>query len=56
MRRIRLRYSLYYAMPEGKPGEDRRIDVTLSDHAQKQNPEARVRARTGYRIPTGTSR
>ena len=23
MRRIRLRYSLYYAMPDGKPGEQR---------------------------------
>jgi hypothetical protein len=56
MRRIRLRHSLYYAMPAGKPGEERRIDVTLSDEARKRNSEARVRARTGYRVPTGTSK
>jgi len=56
IRRIRLRYSLYYAMPGGKPGEERKIDVTLSEAARKRNPEARVRARTGYHAPKGDSK
>jgi hypothetical protein len=51
MRRLRLRYTLQYAMPQGKPGEERRIQVMLSGDAQAKNPQARVRARTGYRIP-----
>src|SRR5262249_53359311 len=33
MRRIRTRYSLYYAMPEAKPGETRSVAVQLADAA-----------------------
>ncbi len=51
MHRLRLRYSLYYVMPQGEPGEERSIRVTLVGEAQTRNPNARVRARTGYRIP-----
>jgi hypothetical protein len=51
MHRIRSRYSLYYAMPPGKPGAARNIHVELSDQAQQRFPKARVRARHGYRIP-----
>jgi VWFA-related protein len=51
IRRIRLRYSLYYAQPEGKPGEERKIKVTLAGDAQQQNPQGRVRSRFGYKIP-----
>jgi VWFA-related protein len=46
LRRIRLRYSLYYAMPEGKPGEQRHIRVTV------RNSQVRVHAREGYFLPT----
>ena len=51
MRRIRLRYSLYYAMPEGKPGEQRKVKVELSPDALRRYPAGRVLARKGYLIP-----
>ena len=49
MRRIRLRYSLYYAAPESKPGDKRDVKVTLTEEAARLHPGARVRARKGYR-------
>ena len=52
MRRIRLSYSLYYAMPEAKPGSERKIQVELIGEARKRHPEARVRARKGYVVPS----
>jgi VWFA-related protein len=51
MRRIRRRYSLYYVQPEGNPGSTRTVRVELQGGAAKQNPKARVRARTGYTVP-----
>jgi VWFA-related protein len=48
MRRIRQRYSLYYAMPQGKPGEQRMVKVELSSEALSNYPKARVRAPKGY--------
>jgi VWFA-related protein len=51
MRRIRLRYSLYYAMPPGNPGEQRQVKVDLSPEALSRYPAGRVRARKGYLIP-----
>ena len=51
MRRIRTRYSLYYAQPEGKSGTMRSIRIELAGDAAKQHPKAKVRARTGYRVP-----
>jgi Ca-activated chloride channel family protein len=51
IRRLRLRYMLVYALPPGKPGEERKIKVELSDDARKNNPKAQVRARYGYYIP-----
>lgn len=51
MRRIRTRYSLYYALPEAKPGATRAIRVDLAPDAAKRFPKARVRARTGYVVP-----
>jgi hypothetical protein len=47
MHRLRLRYTLYYAMPHGKPGEEHHIRVTLSEEAKNRNPQGRVFARTG---------
>ena len=49
--RIRTRYSLYYAMPEAKPGIKRLTRVELSPEAAKQYPRAKIRARTGYIVP-----
>jgi hypothetical protein len=51
IRRLRLRYMLVYALPPGKPGEERKIKVELSEDAKKKNPQARVRARNGYYLP-----
>jgi hypothetical protein len=51
IRRIRRRYTLAYALPPGKPGEERRIKVELGGDAKKKNPQARVRARDGYYVP-----
>lgn len=52
MRRIRKRYSLYYAMPPGRPGEQRQVRVELTGEALQRNPSARVRARKGYFVPS----
>ena len=54
MRRIRSRYSLYYAMPAGKPGTRRTIRVELT--AAEKHSKARVRARTGYFTPAEAPR
>ena len=51
IRRIRTRYSLYYAMPEGKPGAKRTIRVELSKDAAQRNPKSKIHARTGYIVP-----
>ena len=51
IRRIRLRYSLLYAMPPGKSGEQRKIKVELTGEAAKRNPNAQIRARSGYIVP-----
>ncbi len=51
MHRIRSRYSLYYAMPEAKPGSRRALHVELTADAGRRHPGAKVRARTGYAIP-----
>jgi VWFA-related protein len=49
--RLRLRYSLYYAMPAGEPGKQRKIKVELTGEAARFYKDAKVRARSGYRIP-----
>ncbi len=51
MHRIRTRYSLYYALPQDKPGKPRTIRVELAGDAAKANPKAIVRARRGYIVP-----
>jgi len=55
MHRIRSRYSLYYAMPPGKPGASRAIRVELAADTLKRFPKARVRARHGYQVPARAS-
>jgi VWFA-related protein len=51
IQRLRLRYSLYYAMPEGKDGEERKVRVALTGEAGRRHRDAKVRARAGYRVP-----
>ena len=51
IRRLRLRYMLVYALPQGKPGAERKIKVQLGGDAREKNPKAQVRARDGYYLP-----
>jgi len=51
--RMRKRYSLYYAMPPGKPGQVRRVTVELSPAAKSRHPGATVLARKGYVMTKG---
>lgn len=48
VRRIRKRYSLYYAMPPVAPGVAREVTVDLTEEARRRHPEALVLARKGY--------
>lgn len=54
--RLRMRYSLYYALPVAnpgaeRPGEERKVQVQLTREAAAQHPGAMVRARSGYFAP-----
>jgi VWFA-related protein len=55
MRRIRSRYSIYYATPQAKPGARRTIRVELANTTAKANPKTKIRARTGYVTPAETA-
>jgi VWFA-related protein len=51
LRRMRKRYSIYYAMPVDKPGAARQVTVELAATAKARYPGAEVLARKGYLIP-----
>jgi VWFA-related protein len=56
MARIRERYALYFYLPEGVlPGEERAIEVGLSDAARRRYPGAEVHYRRTYLAPNGSS-
>ena len=48
IRRLRLRYMLVYALPKGKPGQERKIKIELSGRCEEKESQARVKARDGY--------
>jgi Ca-activated chloride channel homolog len=48
---LRSGYTMYYALPDAKPGAARRLDVQLTPEALKRFPNVRVRARSGYYVP-----
>lgn len=48
IRRLRSRYSLYYVLPQGRPGRERKIRVELTAEAARRYPGATIRARSGY--------
>jgi VWFA-related protein len=53
--RLRQRYGLYFYLPEGvKPGEERAIEVELSDAARRRYPGAQVRYRRSYLAPNAS--
>lgn len=54
IRRLRLRYSFEYAMSQGTPGEERKIQVKLVPTTAKRYPRAQLRARRGYIVPNPT--
>jgi VWFA-related protein len=49
LQRLRLRYGLYYRLPEGASGALRRVKVALSSEAQSLHPGAHIVARQHYR-------
>ena len=52
--RLRQRYALNFYLPAGvKPGEERHIEVALSDAARSRHPGAEVRYRQTYMAPSG---
>lgn len=51
LRRMRKRYSLYYAMPVDKPGAARTVSIDLASSAKARYAGAEVLARKGYLIP-----
>jgi VWFA-related protein len=51
LKRMRKRYTLYYAMPNAKPGEHRFVEVKLTDGVQRRFPQAYILARKGYIVP-----
>jgi VWFA-related protein len=53
LRRLRLRYGLYYRLPEGAPGALRSVRVELSPEAQTLHPGARIVLRKHYRVRSG---
>ena len=53
--RIRERYGLYFYLPDGvKPGDERAIQVELSEAARRRYPGAEVRYRRSYMAPNMT--
>jgi hypothetical protein len=48
VRRLRRRYTMYYALPAATPGSERSIRVELSPAAASRLPNSRILSRTGY--------
>ncbi len=56
LERIRQRYALHFYQPPGvKPGQQRNIEVALSDAARRRYPDADVRFRRVYLAPGGAA-
>lgn len=50
--RIRVRYALYFYLPEGMPpGEEHSVEVMLTDAARRQYPGAQIHYRRSYLAP-----
>jgi VWFA-related protein len=48
---LRSGYTMYYPLPAAAAGSERRLQVQLTPAAMKQNPNVRLRARSGYVVP-----
>lgn len=54
--RIRQRYALHFHLEEGvKPGQERNVEVALSDNARRRYPDAEVRYRRVYVTQDGSN-
>jgi VWFA-related protein len=54
--RIRERYALYFYLPEGmQPGEERSVEVLLTDAARRKYRDAEVRYRRSYLAPNAAN-
>ncbi len=54
--RIRERYALYFYLPEGmQAGEERSVEVSLTDAARRRYPGVEVRYRRSYLAPNGSN-
>ena len=54
--RIRERYALYFYLPEGmQPGEERSVEVLLTDTARRRYPGTELRYRRAYLAPNGAN-
>ena len=54
LHRMRMRYSIYYQMPNGRAGSAREVSLQLSPAAKSKYPQGYVLARKGYLIPKAT--
>jgi hypothetical protein len=52
---IRSGYTIYYAQPAATPGTQRKVQVELTPDAAKRLPGVRVRARSGYIVPSASN-
>jgi hypothetical protein len=52
VRYIRSGYTMYYALPDASPGAERKLQVELTPEAAKRLPNVRIRARSGYLVPS----
>jgi hypothetical protein len=54
LQRIRQRYALHFLMPDGvRGGEQRSVDIKLASIASNRYPDAQVRFRRYYTVPSG---
>lgn len=51
LRHLRARPTLFYEMPAGQPGQERKIRLEFTDEGRRAYPNVKLYARTGYRVP-----
>jgi hypothetical protein len=49
---LRSGYTMYYALPEAASGAERKLQVELTPEAAKRYANVRIRARSGYIVPS----
>jgi VWFA-related protein len=49
---VRSGYTMYYALPDSPAGSERAVKVELTAEAARRYPNVRIRARSGYLVPS----